>query len=126
MTDVGAYYPHRVTLPPLLPFAALAAHGRRAAARCCERCAGSTSSNCRSSDQCCGFGGTFAVKNADVSTAMLADKMRCVLETGAEVCTAADNSCLMQIGGGLSRATGARRPLRPHRRDPRVGSGRVA
>ena len=54
-------------------------------------------------DVCCGFGGTFAVKNADVSTAMLADKMRSVLDTRAEVCTAGDSSCLMHIGGGLSR-----------------------
>ena len=54
-------------------------------------------------EQCCGFGGTFAVKNADTSAAMLADKMGHVLETGAEVCTAGDASCLMHIGGGLSR-----------------------
>jgi L-lactate dehydrogenase complex protein LldE len=60
-------------------------------------------------DRCCGFGGTFAVKNADVSVAMLADKLRAVLDTGAEVVTAADSSCLMQIGGGLSRQrTGVR------------------
>ena len=54
-------------------------------------------------DQCCGFGGTFALKNADTSTAMLADKMRHVLATGAEALTAGDASCLMHIGGGLSR-----------------------
>ncbi len=54
-------------------------------------------------DQCCGFGGTFAVKNADTSVAMLSDKMRAVLDTGAEVIAAADSSCLMQIGGGLAR-----------------------
>jgi L-lactate dehydrogenase complex protein LldE len=54
-------------------------------------------------DECCGFGGTFAVKNADVSTEMGADKVACVLETGAEICTAADNSCLMQIDGLLRR-----------------------
>jgi L-lactate dehydrogenase complex protein LldE len=54
-------------------------------------------------DQCCGFGGTFAIKNSDTSTAMLADKMRNVLDTGAEICTAGDSSCLMHIGGGLSR-----------------------
>ena len=53
--------------------------------------------------ECCGFGGTFAVKNADVSTAMLSDKMRAVLDTGAEVVCAVDSSCLMHIGGGLSR-----------------------
>ena len=60
-------------------------------------------------EQCCGFGGTFAVKNADTSTAMLADKMRNVLGTRAEVATAGDASCLMHIGGGLSRLrTGTR------------------
>jgi L-lactate dehydrogenase complex protein LldE len=53
--------------------------------------------------ECCGFGGTFAVKNVDVSTAMVADKLGHVLATGVEVCTAVDNSCLMQIGGALSR-----------------------
>jgi L-lactate dehydrogenase complex protein LldE len=54
-------------------------------------------------DTCCGFGGTFAIKNSDTSTAMLADKMANVIETGAEVCSAGDSSCLMHIGGGLSR-----------------------
>jgi L-lactate dehydrogenase complex protein LldE len=58
---------------------------------------------------CCGFGGTFAVKNADTSIAMLSDKLRRVLDTRAEVCTAADNSCLMHIGGALRRQrTGVR------------------
>jgi L-lactate dehydrogenase complex protein LldE len=54
-------------------------------------------------DQCCGFGGTFAIKNADVSSAMLADKIDDVLRTGAEVCTAVDNSCLMHLYGSLHR-----------------------
>ena len=54
-------------------------------------------------EECCGFGGTFAVKNADTSSAMLADKLRNVVDTGAEVCTAGDSSCLMHMGGGLSR-----------------------
>ena len=70
---------------------------------CCATCRASTWSSCRTRTTCCGFGGTFAVKNADISTAMLADKMRSVLDTGAEVCTAGDSSCLMHIGGGLSR-----------------------
>jgi L-lactate dehydrogenase complex protein LldE len=51
----------------------------------------------------CGFGGTLALKNSEVSTAMLADKMRNVLSTRAEVCSASDSSCLMHMGGGLSR-----------------------
>jgi len=53
--------------------------------------------------ECCGFGGTFAIKNTDTSLAMLSDKMRCVLDTGAEVLCASDTSCLMHIGGGLHR-----------------------
>jgi L-lactate dehydrogenase complex protein LldE len=43
------------------------------------------------------------VKNADTSAAMLEDKLRAIEETGATVCTAGDNSCLMQIGGGLRK-----------------------
>jgi len=54
-------------------------------------------------DSCCGFGGTFALKNHEVSHAMLADKMRHVQSTGAEFLCAGDNSCLTHIGGGLSR-----------------------
>jgi L-lactate dehydrogenase complex protein LldE len=54
-------------------------------------------------EECCGFGGTFAVKNADTSVAMGSDKARHVVDTGAEVVIAGDNSCLMQIGGVLSR-----------------------
>jgi L-lactate dehydrogenase complex protein LldE len=62
-------------------------------------------------EQCCGFGGTFAVKNADVSAAMLEAKEACVINTGAEVATALDNSCLMQIYGGLHRAGSAVRTM---------------
>ena len=57
----------------------------------------------QSIDRCCGFGGTFAIKNADVSSEMLAEKMGSILESNAEVCTAVDNSCLMHIFGGLHR-----------------------
>jgi L-lactate dehydrogenase complex protein LldE len=62
-------------------------------------------------EACCGFGGTFALKNAETSTAMLADKMTHVKETGAEVLTAGDASCLMHIGGGLSRIRAGVRTL---------------
>ena len=55
-------------------------------------------------DSCCGFGGTFAIKNSAMSEAMLADKVAAVRSTEADVLCALDNSCLMQIGGGLSRA----------------------
>jgi L-lactate dehydrogenase complex protein LldE len=63
------------------------------------------------SEDCCGFGGTFAVKNADVSAAMLEDKLRDIEGTGAEVCAAVDSSCLMQISGGLRRQRSGMRTL---------------
>jgi L-lactate dehydrogenase complex protein LldE len=60
-------------------------------------------------DECCGFGGTFAVKNAETSSAMLDDKCDAIIQTGAETCIAVDGSCLLHIGGGLSRrGAGAR------------------
>jgi L-lactate dehydrogenase complex protein LldE len=57
----------------------------------------------RDATECCGFGGTFAVRNADVSGAMLADKLRCVGDTGAAAVCACDASCLLHIRGGLER-----------------------
>ena len=53
--------------------------------------------------ECCGFGGLFAVRNADVSSAMLADKLRRIEESGADAVCACDASCLLHIGGGLER-----------------------
>ncbi|MBO0809700.1 MAG: (Fe-S)-binding protein, partial [Actinobacteria bacterium] len=100
--DVGAYYPHRVTYHPTCHSLRLLGVGDRPL-RLLRRVAGLDLAVLPDADTCCGFGGTFAVKNPDVSTAMLADKMRNVLATGAEVCTAGDSSCLMHIGGGLSR-----------------------
>lgn len=61
--------------------------------------------------ECCGFGGTFSVKNPDVSTAMLEDKCAAIATTGASVCTAVDGSCLMHIGGGLSRQNATARTV---------------
>ena len=60
---------------------------------------------------CCGFGGTFSIKNPDVSAAMLADKMESVIESRAEVLCAGDRSCLMHIGGGLERIRAGVRTL---------------
>ena len=90
---------------------------------CCARSRGLELVELPDAEVCCGFGGTFAVKNADTSTAMLADKMRNVLGTRAEVCTAGDSSCLMHIGGGLSRLQRGREDRAPGR-DPRLDPGR--
>jgi L-lactate dehydrogenase complex protein LldE len=100
--DVGAYYPHRVTYHPTCHSLRLLRAGDRPL-RLLRRVAGIDLVELPDAEVCCGFGGTFAIKNGAVSTAMLADKMRSVLATGAEVCTAGDSSCLMHIGGGLSR-----------------------
>ena len=54
-------------------------------------------------DQCCGFGGTFSVKNPEVSVAMASDKARHVRSTDAEYLVAGDHACLMNIGGVLHR-----------------------
>ncbi len=100
--DVGAYYPHRVTYHPTCHSLRMLGVGDRPL-RLLRRVRGLDLAELPDAQSCCGFGGTFALKNPDTSTAMLADKMRRVLDTGAEVCTAGDSSCLMHISGGLSR-----------------------
>jgi L-lactate dehydrogenase complex protein LldE len=100
--DVGAYYPHRVTYHPTCHSLRMLRVGDKPL-ELLRHVRGLTLVDLPAAESCCGFGGTFAVKNADTSTAMLADKMAAVIETGAEICSAGDSSCLMHIGGGLSR-----------------------
>src|SRR5262249_43382567 len=102
VTDVGAYFPHRVTYHPTCHSLRLLGVGDRPR-QLLSNVGGLELIELDEAESCCGFGGTFAVKNADTSTAMLTDKMWNVLGTGAEFVTAGDNSCLMHIGGGLSR-----------------------
>jgi L-lactate dehydrogenase complex protein LldE len=100
--DVGAYFPHRVTYHPTCHGLRLLALGDRPL-RLLRAVRGIDLVDLPQAEECCGFGGTFSVKNADTSIAMVTDKVRTILDTGAEVCVAADNSCLMHIGGALSR-----------------------
>jgi L-lactate dehydrogenase complex protein LldE len=100
--DVGAYYPHTVTYHPTCHSLRMLRVGDKPL-ELLHHVRGLTLVDLPMADSCCGFGGTFAIKNADTSTAMLADKMTNIVATGAEVCTAGDSSCLMHIGGGLSR-----------------------
>ncbi|MGW3043010.1 (Fe-S)-binding protein [Kitasatospora sp. NPDC001159] len=102
VTDVGACFPHRVTYHPTCHSLRGLRLGDRPQ-RLLRAVRGLELVDLPAADSCCGFGGTFAVKNADTSAAMLADKTAGVRSTGAEVLCAADNSCLMHIGGGLSR-----------------------
>lgn len=100
--DVGASFPHRVTYHPTCHSVRVAAVGDRPL-RLLRAVRGIDLVDLPAAEQCCGFGGTFAVKNAEVSVAMGSDKARHVRETGAEVLVAGDSSCLMHIGGLLSR-----------------------
>jgi L-lactate dehydrogenase complex protein LldE len=100
--DVGAYFPHRVTYHA-------SCHGLRGIHlgdrpwRLMAKVRGLEEIPLPNLDRCCGFGGTFSIKNAEVSSAMLAVKLQDIVSTGAEFCTALDNSCLMHLGGAMHR-----------------------
>jgi L-lactate dehydrogenase complex protein LldE len=102
LEDVGAYYPHRVTYHA-------SCHGLRnlgladGPLSLLRAVRGIDLVELQGLEQCCGFGGTFAVKNAEVSSAMLSEKTTAILNTRAEACTACDNSCLMHLQGALHR-----------------------
>jgi len=102
VVDVGAYFPHKVTLHPTCHSKRLLGVGDRPD-RLLRAVKGLTMIDLPEADECCGFGGTFSLKNPDVSVAMGADKARHVRESGAEVLVTGDNSCLMHIGGLLTR-----------------------
>ncbi|WP_179670399.1 (Fe-S)-binding protein [Nocardioides thalensis] len=102
VTDVGAYFPHRVTYHPTCHSLRMLGVGDRPR-QLLEAVRGLRLTELPNAEECCGFGGTFAVKNSDTSVAMGADKARHVRSTGAEVLVAGDSSCLMHIGGLLSR-----------------------
>lgn len=102
VVDVGASFPHRVTYHPTCHSLRMLGVGDKPL-RLLRAVRGIDLVELPAADTCCGFGGTFALKNSAVSTAMLADKMACVRQSGAEVLTAGDSSCLMHIGGGLAR-----------------------
>lgn len=100
--EIGSVFAHRVTYHPTC-------HSLRSlqvydsAIRLLQGVCGLELVDLPQAEQCCGFGGTFSVKNQPVSTAMLSDKLSNIDSTKAEVVVAADNSCLMHIGGGLKR-----------------------
>jgi len=100
--DVGAYFPHRVTYHPTCHSLRLLRVGQRPL-RLLRAVEGIDLVELPGAEQCCGFGGTFALKNPAVSAAMLADKIAAVRRSGADYASAGDASCLLHIGGGLSR-----------------------
>ncbi len=108
--DVGAVFPHRVTYHPTC-HSLRALHVGDRPQRLLRAVHGIDLVELEEAAECCGFGGTFAVKNADTSIAMLSDKLRHVRDTRADVCAAADASCLMHIGGGLRRQRAGTRTM---------------
>ncbi|NBE55691.1 (Fe-S)-binding protein [Streptomyces boluensis] len=110
VTDVGAYYPHRVTYHPTCHGLRSLGLGERPT-RLLGAVKGLELVELPGAEECCGFGGTFAVKNPDVSAAMGLDKVRAAESTGAGVLCAADNSCLMHIGGTMTRLDSGMRPV---------------
>lgn len=100
--DVGAHFPYRVTYHPTCHSKRLLGVGDKPY-QLLRAVADIDLVPLPQEDQCCGFGGTFAVKNSDTSTAMLNDKIESIQSTDATVVSAGDYSCLMHIGGGLNR-----------------------
>ena len=100
--DVGAYFPHTVTFHPTCHAVRMCGIKDRPN-RLLANVRGLTLLPLAEDDQCCGFGGTFSVKNDLVSAAMVADKAQEVMRTGAEYLVNVDNACLMNIGGRLHR-----------------------
>ena len=110
VVDVGAYYPHQVTYHPTCHSLRMLRVGDKPL-RLLRAVRGIELVELPEADSCCGFGGTFALKNADVSAAMLADKISNIEGTGAGRLCASDSSCLMHIGGGLSRVRSRAEPV---------------
>ncbi|RKS73617.1 L-lactate dehydrogenase complex protein LldE [Actinomadura pelletieri DSM 43383] len=110
VTDVGAYFPHRVTYHPSCQSTRTLGVADRPL-RLLRAVRGLDLVELPAEGECCGFGGAFAMKNSDVSVAMVADKVRHIRDTGADVVCAVDNSCLAHIGGALSRLRGGVRTL---------------
>ena len=108
--DVGAVFPHRVAYHPTCHSLRVTRVGD-APLKLLRKVRGLELVELARADECCGFGGTFSVKNADTSSAMVADKCDSIVASGAEFCTALDSSCLLHIGGGLSRRRSRTRPI---------------
>lgn len=103
VSDVGASFPHRVAYHPTCHSLRALGVGDRPA-QLLGAVRGLDLVELPDAEQCCGFGGTFAVKNVDVSLAMGHDKVRAIIDSGAAYLIASDSSCLMHVGGILSRS----------------------
>lgn len=100
--NLGARFPHKVTYHD-------SCHALRelklkdAPRRLLRRVEGLELVEMEAAEECCGFGGTFSVKFAEISGAMARTKIDSILKTGATHVVSLDSSCLMQLRGALSR-----------------------
>jgi len=102
VTDLGAVFPARVTYHPSCHAMRLLGV-RDEPLELLRRVRGLEYVELLRKEDCCGFGGTFAVKMADMSEAMVCEKARCVRETKADVLVGTDMGCLLNIAGRLDR-----------------------
>ncbi|MDA8081981.1 MAG: (Fe-S)-binding protein [Actinomycetota bacterium] len=102
VSDVGATYPHRVSYHPTC-HSLRSLHIYESAIKLLGAVRGLQLIDLSFAEQCCGFGGTFSVKNSPMSTAILADKVANIVNAKVETVVALDNSCLLHISGALKR-----------------------
>lgn len=100
--ELGSYFPHKATYHSTCHSMRITKVGDRPY-RLLAAVEGLELLELPGATSCCGFGGTFSMKNVETSKAMLTDKMMNIKSTGAEVVIAGDYSCLMHVGGGLSK-----------------------
>jgi L-lactate dehydrogenase complex protein LldE len=108
--DLGARFPHRVALHPTCHSTRFLGLGPEPM-DLLRSVSGLQVVTQTDPDECCGFGGTFAIKNPETSAAMMEDRLDSLEASGAEFVTAVDDSCLMHLEGGLRRRGSALRAL---------------
>lgn len=101
-TDVGAYFPHRVTYHPTCHSLRVTRVGDKPL-QLLQAVKGIDLVPLPEAESCCGFGGTFSLKNPETSSAMVTRKVSNIISTKSDVLVAGDYSCLMNIGGALAR-----------------------
>jgi L-lactate dehydrogenase complex protein LldE len=102
IADFGATFPHKVTYHDAC--SALREYGIKEEPRkLLQKVKGLELIEMKERETCCGFGGTFAVKNPDISAAMAEVKVLSALETGAEYIVSTEASCLMNINGLINK-----------------------
>jgi L-lactate dehydrogenase complex protein LldE len=102
LEDVGASFPHRVTYHPTCHSLRMLRVGDRPL-QLLRAVRGIELVELPGAEECCGFGGTFSVKFAQISGAMARTKVDSIIKTGASHVVSLDSSCLMQLRGALSR-----------------------